>query len=269
MNQSIQTSLRNTSFEPGQKYNHLTKLKINGQNNLLTKVCRDVYSELIKRKRKKLTTPKKIFAEFYPYTNIKITLRQRGDKLLIRVSDILVDAPKEVMEGLAHIIISQQLKIKCEDRFRSVYRDYIYSDRIRSRKKSIRKDRSKKKITGHQGANFNLKDIFIVVNRKYLGNEISTPGLTWSSNSSKVRLGHFDPDLNIVVVSKNLDNKATPSCIIEYIIYHELLHGRCPGRYLNGRWYVHTPEFKREEKKFEELKFVKKWIKNRNSIRYK
>jgi predicted metal-dependent hydrolase len=230
-------------------------------NSILNQISQKVYSDLIKRKRKKPDHRISMVAEFYPYTNIKLTVRKRKDKLYIRISDILIGAPQDVLESAMSIILGQYLNLKVPDEQRKMYKDYIYNPEIRIKKRTVRQSRARKQTTGPIGKYFDLAEVFDSINRKYFHGNIAKPELTWSARRSVRRLGHFDSDLNTLVVSQKLDNKNTPEYIIDYIVYHELLHDKYPGRYLGGRWVVHTREFKQAEKKFNQYDEAINWIK--------
>ena len=236
--------------------------EIENRSILLTTICQKVYLKLLARKRRKPRNSYKIKAEFYPYSNLKITLRLRKNCMHIRMSDILMDAPDEVLEAAAYSIIPKILKLKIQDQYREIYRNYIYSKKIRHKKKETRRVRANKNLSDPCGNNYDLNEIFIEINKIYFNSNLKKPILTWSKTKSRVRLGHYDPDLNILVISKKLDNKQVPKLIIDYILYHELLHMVYPGKYLNGKWTVHTKEFKNAEKEFKDLKTAKEWIKN-------
>jgi predicted metal-dependent hydrolase len=240
--------------------------KTTDKKRLLTSICTRVYNEQIKIMKTHKKTPGKgienILAEFYPYTNLKLTIRKRKKTLHIRISDILIDAPEPILVSAANCIISSQLRIDCPKEHKNRYREFIYCPDIRKRTKMIRQERAKKRITNSNGKFHDLEKSFVEMNMKYFNGEINKPIITWSQHRSKYRLGHYDPDLNTIMVSKKLDSRKTPRILIDYIIFHELLHARYPGKYLNGRWCVHTSEFKKAESRFDELPFVKRLIKN-------
>jgi hypothetical protein len=41
-----------------------------------------------------------------------------------------------------------------------------------------------------------------------------------------------------------------PRYVVENVVFHEMLHQLIPRQYLNGRWSVHPPEFRRQERRF-------------------
>ena len=48
--------------------------------------------------------------------------------------------------------------------------------------------------------------------------------------------------------------------MVEYVVYHEMLHIKHPTRFTNGRRYNHTPDFKRDEEEFAFFEEAEKWI---------
>lgn len=227
-------------------------------NNLeLTNICTRVYHELNGKKIDK------IIAEFYPYSNIKLTVNPRKGKVLIRMADILSTAPKDVIISAANIIISRYMNIKCGDDYRALYREYIYSEDIRIKVRGIRRARARRRSFNPKGNFFDLEECFNNINSKYFNGSLKMPTLTWSNKRTKSSVGHYDMDLDVLVISKKLDTKKTPKYVVEFVVYHELLHQLYPGRYISGQWQVHTPEFKRSEKLFEKFDLANNWLKKR------
>lgn len=240
-----------------EQFNNFDKTNSNN-NNYLTDICAVEYQKLNTGPLKE-----KIMAEFYPYSNLKLTVRKRNDKLLIRMSDILTDAPQKVLASAANRIISQFLNIKCSHEPKAIYNEYIHSELMRQRITTMRQARAGKKITGPEGKYFDLDECFKKINNKYFKSGISKPTLSWSAQQSKFRMGHYDSDLDTLVVSQQLDSKRTPKYVVEYVVFHELLHKLHPGSFANGRRQIHTTEFKRDEKLFDEYKHAKKWLKQK------
>ncbi len=221
----------------------------------LTMICKKVYHELSNKK------DENIVAEFYPYTNIKLTVNKQNNRLQIRMADLISDAPEIILVSAAKIIISRSLNKKCDEKARGLYREYIYSEEIRSKVKTVRKSRTRKKSSQPKGKFFDLEECFDIINSSYFNGKLKKPVLMWSARRSRTSVGHYDMDLDILVISKKLDTRKTPKYVVEFVIYHELLHQQYPGKFINGRWVVHSPEFKKSEKLFKNYKFANYWLK--------
>ncbi len=99
-----------------------------------------------------------------------------------------------------------------------------------------------------------LKASFDRVNRKYFKGFIEQPNLKWGNNSFS-RLGTYEYGSNTVTLSAVLEDDSE---LLDYVMYHELLHKKHKFKSRNTRSYHHTPEFKRDEKKFENPEIEKK-----------
>jgi hypothetical protein len=101
-----------------------------------------------------------------------------------------------------------------------------------------------------QGHIHNLDTIFDRVNGSYFHKKLSKPQLAWSQTFTQRKYGHYEPSRDRVVLSRTLDDKRVPSEVVEFVMYHELLHKHQGEVWVNGRQRVHTPAFRREERKF-------------------
>ena len=73
-------------------------------------------------------------------------------------------------------------------------------------------------------------------------------------------LGHHDATHETIVVSKSLDDRKVPEFVVEYVVFHEMLHVLHPVRRVNGRRRIHTREFKRDERQFAYFGEAGEWI---------
>jgi hypothetical protein len=101
-----------------------------------------------------------------------------------------------------------------------------------------------------QGVVYDLGDAFDRVNTGYLGGQCARPCLTWSRAFTGRKFGHYDPVHDTVMISASLDSQQVPKYVVDYVVYHELLHKKHGANWSNGRRYVHTLEFKRDERRF-------------------
>jgi predicted metal-dependent hydrolase len=84
--------------------------------------------------------------------------------------------------------------------------------------------------------------------------------MTWSGERARNRLGHYDPAHNAIVVSRVFDHPRVPRVVVEYIVYHEMLHLKHPVRMRGTRRCVHSKEFQAEEKMFPRLDEAKRFL---------
>ncbi len=64
-------------------------------------------------------------------------------------------------------------------------------------------------------------------------------------------IGLFRPGVaSQIVINRQLDRETVPHFVVEYVMYHEMLHVKHPMRFERCRRKSHSPEFRREEKKY-------------------
>ncbi len=116
------------------------------------------------------------------------------------------------------------------------------------------------KAENPQGKYYNLDTLFQNINREYFGGKMVKPRLTWNRAFTKRKFGHYERWRDRVVLSISLDSDRVPQYVVEFVLYHELLHKQHEGKWVNGRLKVHTPEFRQDEQKFQKYKEADQWL---------
>ena len=80
--------------------------------------------------------------DFYPYSSLVLTVRRRGDVLLVRFSDLLRRAPLEVLEGAAALLLSRVYGRRIDRALVQSYLLYAGSGRTRGRVSRMRRHRA-------------------------------------------------------------------------------------------------------------------------------
>ncbi len=201
-----------------------------------------------------------IEVEFYPYVGISSRIRLRGGTFFVRISDILSDAPAEFHAALAQILIRKLFRRSIPAKDLQIYRDYLKQTLIQEKSIANRRARGRKIVTTAKGKTYNLDEIFLFLNQIYFQNALAKPTLTWSAKKTFRILGHHDSAHETIAVSKSLDDPHVPRFVVEYVVYHEMLHIKHPTSYRNGRRYNHTPQFRRDEREFAFFEEAENWI---------
>ncbi|MFH1589106.1 MAG: SprT-like domain-containing protein [archaeon] len=92
-----------------------------------------------------------------------------------------------------------------------------------------------------------LEESFDRVNRQYFHNYMDTPNLVWGRESFR-KLGSYEYATNTIIISTILENELE---LLDYVMYHEMLHKKLKFTSKNGRNLHHSTEFRRLEKEFE------------------
>ncbi|HHY89999.1 MAG TPA: M48 family metallopeptidase [Chloroflexi bacterium] len=95
-----------------------------------------------------------------------------------------------------------------------------------------------------------LQASFERVNRAYFEGKMQPPLLAWTARRTRREFGRYIPGGDLVTVSRSLAETGTPDYVLDYIMYHELLHKQMGFRRVNGRSYSHTTEFRQAERRY-------------------
>jgi len=110
------------------------------------------------------------------------------------------------------------------------------------------------------GRYFDLKEIFERLNLDWFRGSLSCPTLGWSKYVSRRRLGFYDQQRNLMVISRIFDQKNVPPQVVEFIVFHEMLHIVFPSEKGRSRRIVHSREFRRAERSHPFYDFAETWL---------
>lgn len=223
------------------------------------KTLQGIFAEVFQRTAKRNISVE-ISVSFYPFAGLNHTIRLRNQKLHVRVSDLIQEAPMPVFFALAQILVGKLLKRRPNEEAENLYQQYIYQPEIMQASERARQLRGRKYLRGAQGKNYDLEQIFTKLNYAYFNNQLPIPKLSWSQRPNKRILGHHDAVHEVIVISCSLDRKYVPDYVIEYVMYHEMLHIKHPTLVVNGKRRYHTTTFRAEEKQFMDYAPAVKWL---------
>lgn len=199
-----------------------------------------------------LTVPKRgLFRTAVPeieirYYNTRYLYKgiHNAQKVKILIHEAFIGAPSEITRDLIYLAMRRRDK-KCLQNVRaySSRKDFIQSYTILAAYKP--------QIKAPEGAYFDLREVFFNVNRHYFNNRLSEPNLGWSSRRSHKKFGHYQEETDTVVLSRTLDSPQIPAFVVDFVMYHELLHKDMGTKRVNGRRHAHTSAFRAAEKQFE------------------
>ncbi len=138
--------------------------------------------------------------------------------------------------------------------------DYI-NEFLKEMHRSNEPDKPVRRIKENpQGRYYNLQSIYDKVFSKFRNlfegrYRHDPPVLCWTSRKTYRTMAHYTFNENKITVSKSLDKPDVPVLVLEFIIFHELLHGVVgPGLSKRGtRYHPHNGEFKKMEALFPQL----------------
>jgi len=226
------------------------------QNLLPFESVEDIFRRVFRELRPR-TALEEVQVSFRPYVHMdsNATYDREKKAISVRISDQLEGAPASVQEALAWMLLSKIFRKTVPKRHTRRYQ--LYTERADVREKSLllRRVRGRKRIVSPQGGTYDLEEMFDDLNGRFFDGMLARPNLTWSPKRSRRTLGHWDPAHNTIVISRIFDDPAAPRFLVEYVLYHEMLHLKHPVEHRTGRRrLVHTKAFYEDERKFPRYK---------------
>ena len=220
---------------------------------------RSFYEEAFERLDPKRRPPL-IEVSFYPYVGLNQTIRVRDGRVFVRIADMCRDMPAEPHRALAYILVAKLLRKRVPAEADRIYTEYTSTNEMLDRSHERKRTHGRKVISTSKGEFWDLDEIFDNLNFWYFGGRLAKPVLTWSARKTYRILAHHDSTHETIVVSRSLDSHDVPRYVIEYIVFHEMLHIHHPTVHHNGRRYNHTPAFRRDEQRFPHFQTAEDWI---------
>ena len=184
-----------------------------------------------------------------------LSVKWEPHQIKVSLHRMFLSAPQDIMQALAcylkreHKTISPEIKAFIEARRSKL--DYSQSVDIK-----------KLQTKGHV---YDLEEIYKRLNKQYFKNSLRLL-ITWFGNGSlkhrsHCSLGLYYDILKLIKIHRFLDSRSVPGYVLEFVIFHEMLHAVCPA-YIDERGIhrIHGAEFKRREESFYCYKEATEWI---------
>lgn len=101
-----------------------------------------------------------------------------------------------------------------------------------------------------RGRVHDLEASFERVNRAFFDGRMESPTISWSRSDTRRMFGHYEFVSDALVVSSSLDRDDVPPFVVDFIVFHELLHKKHGLRWSGTRAHAHTAAFRRDERRF-------------------
>ena len=199
-------------------------------------LIKDAFTKLYPDKTFNYNSKVKYSAKFNDYN---ANVKYGADSLNFNLSKKWKGVSKEIQIGLIQSLLNRVFKTKINTTNIDLYN--IFLKRVHYTVEKIHSDPI-------------LEESFDRVNEKYFYDFIEKPNLKFGKDSFS-KLGSYEYGSDTIVISNIF--KDSPE-LLDYVMYHELLHKKHKFHNKNGRSYHHTSEFKQKEKEFEDPEIEKK-----------
>lgn len=192
--------------------------------------------------RKGIAAGKIAFKLYHQSPLYKVSHNGRVRQIVVQES--FLSAPDTIIKALLEI--SQD---PSSPGARSALREYSFS-------KEYRVPREELEYLGippgklAAGQTRNLEDSFQRVNQEYFEGGLAQPHLVWNNRLTHRKFGHYQWDTDTIMVSSSLDQQHIPTLVVDFVIYHELLHKKLGARLAKQNRIAHSREFRDLENQF-------------------
>jgi len=175
------------------------------------------------------------------FSDYNANVRLHRGMLEFRLCKKWAEVSREIQIGLL-----QELMLRLfHDKRKTMHID-LYNNFVKSLHLAIPKTRSDP----------TLEAAFDRVNERYFSGIIEQPNLAWGT-FSKRKLASYNYKTDTISVSTVFQHLPDAS-LLEYVMYHEMLHKREKFNCAGSRNHFHTPEFRRKERLFEDWEAVER-----------
>lgn len=196
-----------------------------------------IRAELGKPVRLKITDNKRLL----------LSQKRAPSAVEIRAHHVFLRADERVQRAAARFLRDRDPSASAIlDDFLKAEADYLRSARIRRPSR-----------VSPRGRVHDLDVILRDVVARHFDHPVDQPRIGWGRAASakkgrkrSIRLGVYDREEALIRIHRALDRDWVPAFYVGFIVYHELLHHLIPPVERGGRLYVHTPEFRRLERKY-------------------
>jgi SprT-like family len=199
--------------------------------------------------------------EFRAFAGLRSTIHLRHAHARVRISDVLEQAPPLVLEALAEILLAQLFRRRASQEARECYLAYVFKPSVRRRIDEARRRRGFKRLLPPRGRCYDLENIFADLNRRFFQGRLRRVRLGWTPRRSRTILGHYDSAHHTISISRWLDSPDAPPYLIEYLVYHEMLHALYPVVRQGHRRVIHSAAFHAAEKRFPKYEQARRRLK--------
>jgi hypothetical protein len=172
-------------------------------------------------------------------------LEPRQGGWLLTAHQAFIGAPSEVLSALVRLGVPYTHK----RRLREIIKAHVEAPAFQARLSELERFR-RPPPDAARGAWIDLGECFRRVNRDYFDDALPAPQLAWSKKTRRREFGRYDAAADTVWLNPILDDAHVPVFVADFVVYHELLHKALGVRVSAGRRQVHTPAFRRAERRF-------------------
>jgi len=185
-----------------------------------------------------------------------VAVRREPPTYVVRIHRIFAGAEPRLVRALARYVVHNDRRASG-----------VLGEFIERHEHSISRAPHRPRVVKLRAAGrfHDLQDIFDRLNRRYFQGTLQAQ-ITWGpavfrAQQRSIKMGSFSVEDRIIRVHPALDRAEVPLFFVEWIVFHEMLHGRHEIRRSGSRRCFHPPEFLAEEREFADYHRASAWEK--------
>lgn len=165
------------------------------------------------------------------FKGLNANIRFGHGELTLKMSKEWKGVDEDIQKGLAQHLICKLFKIKKKTMYMSMYEEYL-----RQASNYAKKGESDPLLI----------ERYRILNEEYFDGLLEMPTMVWGRESYS-KLGSYEYATDIVTMSTVLKDNID---MLDYVLYHELLHKKHKFTCAGGKTHHHTPAFRADEALF-------------------
>lgn len=219
----------------------------------------EAYRDVARLRRDDPSVPP-IHVEYFAYAGLRSTVRLRDGQIHIRLSDLFTVAPDDVVAALVRILLAKLLRRRVRAEWNETYRGFAIRSDVVTASEAARRERGRKRLAEPAGRVHDLDAMFDRLNLMYFAGMLEKPRIGWTLRDAWRTHGHYDPAHHTIAISRSLDTPETPEYVVDFVLYHEMLHVAMPAEVRDGRHMHHTAAFRRMEARHPRMGEAVAWL---------
>lgn len=227
----------------------------NLQAHLLALSQIDQINTSFSRSNNKLTQSKypQLKVEFFHIPGLYRS-QQHGPIVKLVAHEGFIFSPLPVLESLVNLAYHKQTA-----KSRATIRDFADSYVFIQSARALAALKVEHNVQSN-GSYQDLLKIFNRVNARYFSNQLQPPRLSWSSTPTFRKYGHYQPSTDSLVLSASLDDASIPDYVLDFAMYHELLHKHLGVTVSKNRRIAHHTTFRKLEAQFPQYEQAMRYL---------
>jgi len=168
--------------------------------------------------------------------------RRRREEWLLRLNPGFIAADREMLQLVAREVFERGRQGR-----RGTIHAFVHSEEFASIGQELEDLVAGEPRT--KGTVYDLTEVCKHVRHHHFSPPVGCPSsLTWTDGLTFHTFGHYNSLRDRITISRSLDDENVPRYVVEFVMYHELLHKLHGIGWATSRRAMHTPAFRADEK---------------------